>query len=477
MRTRWQLACIATLASHAPSAKLLPLLKQLLDEDLRQWRAFKHQAVSDGYRQGPATNEARMSWVLQYRQAFDAIGGTETAMLMREYLSDEDFGQSAALILAEQWLAANEPSDSNRLRGAVDFSRVEGRRAARSANPAATSAEAEGIFNAIEPLIADDATANQKEHAVALGVVAARLPHGERDATIKKLISMAPRRARADLLQNLILSGEIIEIGIVRDGIAELLEAAKTQRWVLSDRGYELKEWLRLLPFTSFPADAITIVGTLPDEQRRVAFLEDMVAAFAAVPSKDAEDVLFRLGEGDARFYTNHAWRDAIIGRGTASAAQRIVDLAANSAFDGGSDDWHLARQIGGLMGEHSELRTYVYGLLKSGPTLPGFTLIANAVAQQPDAAGLLLLVQMEIEHKHSFVTRHTIEAALTKLVPAENWKGAYNVVPLPAAEIRRELLGITTDGGPNDVAARCLRQIDEIREEYGGDESDFPPS
>ena len=73
--TRGQLAEIAILASHAPSVELLPLLKRLLDEDLRRWRAFKEQARADQYRGGTATDEARMSWTLQYQRAFQAIGG------------------------------------------------------------------------------------------------------------------------------------------------------------------------------------------------------------------------------------------------------------------------------------------------------------------------------------------------------------------------------------------------------------------
>jgi hypothetical protein len=36
---RWQLASIATLASHAPDVSLLPLLKRLLDDNLRRYRA------------------------------------------------------------------------------------------------------------------------------------------------------------------------------------------------------------------------------------------------------------------------------------------------------------------------------------------------------------------------------------------------------------------------------------------------------
>jgi alkylhydroperoxidase/carboxymuconolactone decarboxylase family protein YurZ len=475
--TRWQLASIATVTSYAPSVRLLPLLKRLLDEDLRRFRAFREEANATGWRPGKATNEARMLHTHAYQRAFQAINAPETAAMMREYLQDEHFGQLAALVLAAQWTAANEPSDGERFRfrGGVDFSRVEEKRAARASNPAATSPEAEAIFKSIEPLIADDATEDQKKHAVALGIVAVRLPHGQRDATIQKLISLAPRRSRAALLQSLILSGECIDIEMVKKGIAEVFEAAKTQRWILSENGYELKEWLRLLPFTTPPAETLVVVRSLPDDQRRADRLEEMIAGFETAPGDDAENVLFQLAEDDPRLYANHAWRDAAMRRGTLSAARRLVNLAANDAFeDKGMDRWHMTSRLAGLMDEHPELRTHIYQLLENGATTPGLARLAQAVAENPDADGLLLLIKIEIDHKGSFISRHTIENVVTKHVPSEGWKGAYNVVPVPVVDLRRKLLAITTDGGPMDVAARCLNRIDKIRDEYGT--PDFEP-
>jgi hypothetical protein len=473
--TRAQLASIATLASHAPYAKLLPLVKRMLDEDLRRWRAFKEQAQADDYRGGTATNEARMSWTLQYQRAFHAIGGPETAALLREYLSDEQFGHPAALVLAEQWRVANEPSDGKHWRSGVDFSRVEERRAARATDPAESSTEAEAIFNTIEPLIADGATEEAKKHAVALGIVAARLPHGERDAMIQNLLSLAPRRPRAALLQSLVLSGEIIDIEMVRQGLAEMFEAATKQRWILSE-GYELKEWLRLLPYTNRPAEAFDVVRAFPDDLRSPPRLEEMIAAFGAAPGDDAENVLFGLAEADPRLYATRVWHDAVIRRGTLSAAQRFVDLAAKGAFNdkGETDLWHISRQLGGLMGEHPDLRTHVHSLLKDGPTSPGLALLARAVAEEPDAEGLLLLIRIEIEHKRSFISRRTVESVVTEQVPSEDWKGAYDVLPVSAAELRRKLLAMTTDGGSTDAAARCLNQIDKIRDDY--DVLEFEP-
>jgi hypothetical protein len=471
--SRSQLAEIATLASHAASLDLLPLLERLLDEDLRRWRAFKEQARGDQYRGGTATNEARMSWTLQYQRAFQSIGGPETAALMRDYLADTDFGYPAALVLAGQWTAANEPSDGKRIWSGVDFSRVEEKRAACASDPAATSAEAEAIFSAIAPLIADEATEDQKKHAVALGVVAARLPHGQRDTTIQKLISLASRGSRVALLQNLILSGESIDIEMVKNGLAEMFDAAKAQSWILSD-GYELREWLRLLPFANPPAEVFAVVRGLPADQHKVDRLEDMIAGFRTAPGDDAENVLFQLAEADPKLYANRTWRETAIRRGTLSAARRFVDLAANDVFEGkGIDDWHMAHQLGGLIGEHPELRTHVYQLLREGAATPGLALLAQSVAEAPDADGLLLLINIEIEHKRSFLSWQTIENVVTEHRPSENWKGAYEVVPVPAVELRRKLLAMTTDGGPADAAARCLNEVDKIRDEHGTPDSE----
>src|SRR3546814_7920204 len=121
---------------------------------------------------------------------------------MREYLTDEHFGELAARVLAFQWFEANQPKDDKKFGSGEDFSRVEERREARAADPAATSAEAEAIFGAIDTLIVDGSTDAQMKLGVALGIVGSRLPHGQRDLTIQKLISLAPRQARAGLLRS-----------------------------------------------------------------------------------------------------------------------------------------------------------------------------------------------------------------------------------------------------------------------------------
>lgn len=468
--SRQQTARIATLASHAPSVELLPLLKRLLDDNLRRYRAFREQAQVSGWRDKEAMNEARQSMTHEYQRAFLTIKKPETAALMQEYLADEHFGKLAAQVLADQWRTVNEPQKDRHHVVGVDFSGVKEKRAVRTADPGATSAEAEAIFAAIEPLIAEGATERQKDFAVQLGIVALRLPHGQRDSSIQKLIALASRRARAHLLLSLVLSGEEIDTKVVTDGIAETFEAAKTETWILTQSdGYELRDWLRLLPFVNQPIEALSVVRGMPPAQREPRFLREMVEALADSPSEQAEDFLFELAEEDTRFYADHRWRATAQRFGTRSSARRILDLTAKGAFDGkATPDWNQARLLGSLISAHPDLRGHLYGLLKDGPTSPGLATLARAVAENPDEEGLLLLVRFENELKRSFIYWKGIEGVVTEYVPSESWQGAYNVVPIPAGELRRKLLAMTAGGGPSDAAARCLNQIDQIRDEYG---------
>jgi hypothetical protein len=471
---RRETASIATLASRAPSESLLPILRRLLDDNLRRYRSFREQAKAAGWRKGEAVNEAQQPMTGEYQRAFLAIKAPETTAVMYEYLADEHFGVLAAQVLADQWLTANEPQHK-RLFGGVNFSGVEDKRAARATNPEATSAEAEAIFAAIDPMIAEGAVDEQKRLAIQLGVVASRLPHGQRYSTIQRLIALAPWRVRSGLLLNLVLSGEEIDIKVVARGISETYDAAKTAAWILTQsEGYELKVWLRLLPFVNHPTEALSLLRGLPPAQRDPRFLDEMVGALADAPSEEAAEVLFKLAEENQGFYLDHRWRETVLRLGTGPSARRIVDLAAKGALLGkGTDEWHLARDVGDLIGAHPDVRTHVYELLKDGPATDGLALLARAVAENPDADGLLLLVRFEGELNRSFMSWRTIEWVVTERVPSEHWKDAYEVIPVPAVDLRRKLLVMTTGGGPTDAAARCLNAIDTIRDEHGVPESE----
>ncbi|MGO6689699.1 NACHT domain-containing protein [Rhizobium leguminosarum] len=467
--TRDQLSAVADLIGHFPSVALLPMLKRLLDDELRRYKAFRKQAEAERWR-GSAANEARMLYTNMYQEAFTAIKAPETTALMISYLPDEHFGETASRVLKVQWILANEPKDDRRFRGSVDFSHVEEMRAERARCATLTCDEAEAIFEAIAPLISEIATETEKKHAIALAIQAVRLPHGERSDTIKALLSIAPQAARAKLVLNQILSGETIPFNVVQAGINDVFEDAKNHTWILNE-GWQLKAWLLLLPFTDHPAQIVDIVAALPTRQREPHFLEELIRASESVQTPEIDEALFKLAEKDGAFYTNHAWRDAVRRRGTPTSARRYLDLVIEGKIDG-RDSWHMSREIAGLLSTHSELRDYAYRLLKDGIS-PKAALLASAVAEGNDPDGLLLLVELETRLQRPLISWQTIRGAVTEHVPSEHWRGAFDVLPVAATELRRKLLAMTTDGGPHDSAARVLREIDRVRDESGAPEDE----
>lgn len=202
--------------------------------------------------------------------------------------------------------------------------------------------------------------------------------------------------------------------------------------------------------------------------------LEDMVGALEYAPVHDAEDVLFKLAEADPQFYLNHRWRSTILRLGTVSSVQHLVDLIASGSLSGKSfDEWHWRSELARLIAEFPEVRVYVRGLLRDGQVFGHLEVLAHAVAERPEADDLLLLVQAEMKTGRSFVDWRSIEKVVTAQVPSEHWKGTFEVVPVPAKELRRKLLALTSSGGADDAAARCLNSIDKLRDMYGVPESE----
>ncbi len=466
--TRSQLLDVATLAQYAPDVSLLPLLKRLLDENIRRYRDYREKFKASGNRE--LLQELQRPMMGEYRSVIAAIKSPETAAMMREYLADTDFGEEAASVLVSHWISANEPPPDRQFFSGVDFKLVHEKRQARVAQVNATSDEAEAIFAVIERLLAHGASEEQRKLAASLGVLAVRLPHGQRDDIVKQLLAIIPRRARSTFLLNLILSGANVESAHVVQGVAETLEAAKKERWILTQSdSYELRQWLQLMPFTNRPSDLLQVWADIPDAVRIPGLLEQVIDGLTKSPSASTEEVFFKLAEQDPRFYGDHHWLTAARAFGTASAARRLIDLTANGTLKGKEFNNPLSsRELGALIATFPEIRQYVYGLLKSAPDFGPFLTLVHAVLDNPDAEGLLLLVDFETKHRRWLVGWSSIEKVVTEHVPDKNWSNAYNVVPIPATELRKSLLARVTDGSADDAAARCLITIDVFRDDYG---------
>ena len=243
---------------------------------------------------------------------------------------------------------------------------------------------------------------------------------------------------------------------------------------IISQHG-ELRTWLSLLPFTNRPSEAIEILQEFPEMHRGEGGLEAMLEALTHAPSDEAEAVLLRMAETNTRLYAKEAWRDAVCSRGTKSAALRFVELVAEGRLDcnQGRNQRDMPTRVARLMDEHAKVRARVYRILEDTPPPVGMRVLTDAIADNPDTDGLILLIRLEMRHNHTFASYRTVERVVTKHVASENWEGTYEIVRVPAAELRGILVRMTADGGPKDVAARYLKKIDRVRERLGAHESE----
>lgn len=467
---RHDMATIARLIGRVPNVRLLPTLQRMLDHNLERYAAAHAAAAAANWRPGPDTDQARSPETHQYLHAFLALDAQETRALMRGYLTDPHFGELAVQVIVGQWVAKNEPPPEGRFSGGPDFSHVGARRAAWLTDPAATSEDADEIFRLVEALIANGVAEEQRQLGVRLATVATRLPHGDRTALFAKVLEIAPRRARATLTLNRVLSGEAVPTQVVVDGIRITLEAAQNEPWILMNSdAWELREWLQLLPFTDDPSQIVGIIRSIPPQHRPAARLQGLVSACATSPSPGSNDALFELAALEPELYADYAWRSALLQMEDASTFVRLVALVADSVVGtGGHDDWSWARDLGKGLERFPEVRRDVYARLRDEVEVSGLSLLASAVVKAPDEDGLLLLVELEQRLKRDLVGYHSVELAVTERVPLDGTWGAHEIIPVAARSLRKRLLAMTRDGGPDDRAARALTLIDGIRGEHG---------
>jgi hypothetical protein len=470
--SRGQMASMASLIACAPADRLLPVLQALLDDELRQLRAFRAQANTEMWRPSDASNEARMRYSNQYARAFLALKQPETKRVLYGYLGDPDFGGDALTVLVELWRTANEsPPTERSLFGRLDFSDVPVRRASRRAAPDETCDEANAIFEVIIQLL-KGANDDQKALAFALGSTAVRLPHGKWRDVATQILGLAPRGARYTLLLNLCFSGEVLPLDEVTRGIADTLDAAKTQAWILSQsEGYELRGWLQLLPFTDSPLTSLDVLTALPDSFMTPHRLENLVSACGSLAGEVGASCLFKLAEYVPTFYGDAIWQRAIfqLAADSSATAHQLVDFAVQGVFEQQKPDrWTIVRDLAGLFDAHADVRSHTYALLADGPTSQGLALLAEAISVAPDVPGLLLLLRMEMATGQKFAGHRAVEHVATLRVPSGDFSGAFEILPAPVIGLRRDLLAMCADGGSTDLAAQYLRAIDAIRDMHG---------
>lgn len=476
--TRAQFATIAQASERLGSQELVPVLRELLSEDLVR-RKRDMEEFLDGLKHGRRIeNGAQMCWGLQYRRAFSAIGDEQTIQIMKGYLPDHDFGVDAACVLKAIWHNSHGPEDSSdSLWSRPEFSGVPDEYARRQAGEIETHHFVHDILTVVADLIKPGKEEADYVHALNLAAVAFSIPYTGQDEMIASLLELPrPIKNKRNLLNVLARSGQVIASEKVLQGIDELLEEAKTKPWLLHEQnGWQLNEWLKLLPFTERPEAVLDVLDRLEGRRLDPWNLRELLSALSYSPSGEAETVIGGLAERDARFLGEHSWLESLIKRNTLTAANILLDLVCNvslSGVRGAHGRVDFGKALSSFMSFHDLFRREVYerfqgidnGLVKS--------VIGHAIAEASDTEGVLLLVRDAAGQGKQYRDTDLYSALSHVLVghtPVGS-SGMQELYSLPAIELRKELFTMVVNGSSEEsrLATECLIAIDEIRDDYG---------
>lgn len=477
--TRKQFAEIARAVERLESPALVPVLEELLSEDLARRKQAMEEFTEARENGSHIDNDAHVCWTLQYRRAFAAIGDEQTIRIMKTYLPNIDFGVDAAWVLnAVSKKSQTAKEERGFLRLYPDFSVVPEQYMKRHSDTGGTThLFVNDILAEVGNLINSGGEDADYRHALNLATVAFSMPYVDMTDTIASLLQL-PLLAivKQDLLTVLVLSGETIPSEIVLQGIDDLLKDAKTKPWMLEDQnGWRLNAWLRLLPFTERPGSILDILDRLEGRQLDPRNLRGLLSALSYAPSAEAEDILSELIKRDKRFLNEYEWFAALTKRNTLKAARILLDLVCNASFPsrhGSHDRIDFGRKLSVFMSSHEQFRQEVYERFQSIAEEPAKSVLEYAIAEVADADGVLLLTRKGAAlNKPLQATRlyTALRHVLVGQTPMESF-GMQQLYSLPASELRRELFKMVVNGNAakSQLAAECLTAIDEIRDDYG---------
>ena len=477
--SRAEFAEVAQAAERLESPQLVPVLQELLSEDLARRKRALEEFVDERKKGRQIQNDAHMSWTLQYRRAFAAIGDDQTVRAMIAYLPNPEFGLDGAHVLKAVWQKSQPRKDeSGFMKSWPDFSVVPIEYAKRQTGTGGeTHPFVNDIVAAIDDLIKPGAEDADFKHALNLATVAFNLPFTNKKNTISALLQLpVPTVNKRDLLTVLVLAGETISSEMVLLGIDELLEEAEANPWMLQEQdGWRLLEWLRLLPFTERPAAILDVLDRVEGFRPEPWNLRKLLSALRYAPSVEAETVLDELAKRDQRFLSEYEWLTALADRNTLTAARLLLDLICSGSFTekaGRLDVMHFGKKISAVMASHDQFRKDVYGRYPRVADGPARSVLEYAIAEAADAQGVLLLTREGAAREkrlQSTVLHTALRHVLIGQTPIDS-SGGHELYSLPTPELRRGLFDMVVNGNAaqSRLASECLTAIDEFRDDYG---------
>lgn len=479
---RYHLYPVANAIGRLAYRELVPELKRLLDEEIERLKKAR-EGFQDALRRGniDATSEARTVYANQYQYAFARIGGEEVVEIAASYLENPMFSVEAALVLLA---IANKQSGfaPQPLRQFSSFENVAAARAVRASPPApgSPSRSEAAIFEAIDRLGRPDKDRESQLLAIRLGSIALMMPHTNRDGEIAALLALPqPLNVKRDLLTAMALDGVVLNASLIMQAIDDWLQDAgkdTTTAWHKRQHTWEIEPWLELLPFTEHPrsvVEGMEKVKRFYGNGHRQHF-DRVVQAVVHMPAAEGDVLLAEFVRTHKDIASDYTWTRAILSRDTTSAALLCLDLATEGVIGKGpnsTDSWHLAQQLTPLVNRHPDLKVELRNRYREATAGPGQRLLEYLFGEIADSDDVIEIVKKYFASGRGFDGQlgNVLRGATLWHEPVPGAGASYYIRPASVGKLRRFLFEIARKRAPEAaLGARCLIEIDELRDEHG---------
>lgn len=349
-------------------------------------------------------------------------------------------------------------------------------RARRNEGSAPASPFAAWIFDAIERLSQQGGDTETQSLAILLGRIAVLIPQSDRrsEAIASLLALPQPRQTKRCLLAALALASDVISADLVLAGVRDWVEEARLKPWLHDASFLDAEDWLELLPFSDRPAatlEGIRLVNTPLRAPPRL--MERVVAALGYAPSNEAEGVLVEMARENLHLVHRHTWFNAMIARGTVSAALAILDCVTDGSLTSGpgANTRTISRTLAGVARGQPALKAELLGRYRRGVTGSIQPVIEGVLAEAGDSASLLALAQSYAQSGRPFdgTLAYAINKTVVEQHPLNESSGTFEVRPVDMKTLRKDLFTMLA-GTPQATAVveASLTAIDQLRDEYG---------
>jgi len=227
--------------------------------------------------------------------------------------------------------------------------------------------------------------------------------------------------------------------------------------------------WIELFPFSDRPTAVIEGLGAVPAKNCQFRDLDRLLIALADGPPEAALQILKALVTRDVRIIENHLWMISVFKIGTEAAAFLILDLICNGSLPG--RDGFPTRRMAELARKYPQIRAKLMQHYSTMPLGKAHQMMEMVLLEIADAEIILAFVHNYVRCERGFdgnLARAIHQTAVGKQ-PVIDLPSAYNEFSISLTTLRKELFSmVLANGSESSLAAACLNEIEELRDEHG---------